>query len=345
MSIWGKHESTAEAIAQVLCKEHLTTNEAQRATELTMDLIRQAEVDLRQALAERLALETKVPVEIIIFLANDEIAVAESVLCKSPVLSEHDLSYIIAGKDGPYWRAIARRTSISTAIADKLVNTGDTSTMRSLLDNKDVVLSKGSMKKIIGASVVDESLQAPIMQRPEMDATLATTLYTCVGHALKSEIARRFPLEAEAIEEALEDLVAEFSRSAAGLHEPTPEMAALSSRFHERNGITADLMIRTLRRGQVGFFVSLFSARTGLKAQDALRLMRKDSGHAFALACRAIGISKAEFASLFMLAGDVRGQRVTSPEILAKTLTYYEALREFDVQRVMTSWIRNPSLI
>lgn len=345
MGVHINKDSTAEAIAKVLCQNDLSPRESQRAIELTLDLIRQAELDLRQALSERLSLEANIPAEIIIFLANDDIAVADSVLRNSPILTENDLIYIIAGKDEAYWRVIAERTNISPKVADKLIGTGDVTTMLSLLINPDVIFSKDSLKKIIHVSVVEERLQQHILHRPEMDAGLAIDLYMCAGLALKEKIANRFPMEAAAIEESLDNLLVEFARTAAGLHEPTKEMIALARRFQDREEISSDLLIRALRRGQTGFFVALFALKVGLPVQAALRLVLKESGHPFALACRSIGLTKAEFASLFMLASAMRGQRTTTADVLANTIAYYEALKEIDVQRVLSSWVRNPSLI
>lgn len=336
----------AKAVSQFFEDRALTHTEQQLASEILLNLIRQAELDLREALSERLSLQSNVPPEVIIHLANDQIEVARSVLMHSPVLNDVDLVYIVTARGEEHARIVARRPDLTPVVADKLIDTGDTQTMLNLLDNQRTHLQKGSMKKLVKASLRSEELQAPLLRRPEVDPDIAVDLYMVVSQSLRRELVEKFTLPPQMIEQALDGLVHELSNETRGLREPTADMTALARRFEERKDITADLMIRTLRRGQIGFFVALFSELTKIPSQYVMTLLQRDGGKALVVACRAIGMMKSEFASIFLLSRGIRtGDKIVDQRELAMALKNFDAMRDHDVQRVMSSWLKNPELI
>lgn len=336
----------ASAVAQFFEQDNLNETELFLAGEIMLNLIKQAEIDLRQALAERLSVQENVPTEIIVFLANDSISVARPVLERSPVLKDIDLVYIIASKGEDYWKSIASRGQLSPIVVDRLIDTGNPATVLNLIDNQRLTLQKNSLKKIIKISLQSEELQAPLLRRPEIEGDLAIDLYMCVSEALRREISDRFKINPALIENSLGALVEELSMEAKGIQQVTPEMTKLAKRFGERGEISPDLMIKTLRRGQLSFFIALFSEKTGFAPEVVVRMIQKDSGKPFALACRSIRMMKSEFASVFLLSRGIRsGDKIVDQRELAMALKYYDAVKELDVQRIIKSWAKNPEMI
>lgn len=336
----------ANAVSQFFEGRQLSGVEQRLAGEIMLSLVRQAELDLREALAERLSVHDNIPSEVIVFLANDSLSVARPVLLHSPVLKDSDLLQIIASKGEEYWRTIAERSSLSPLVADRLIDTGDIKTAFNLASNDDVRLQKISVKKMIRVALKCEELQMPLLHRPEIDCDLAVNLYMCVSHELQKEINERFHLAPSVIETSLESLVHELSIEAMGIQNVTPEMTMIAKRFHEKGEVTPDLMVKALRRGQVSFFIALFGEKLGLKPDAVVRLTQKEGGMPFALACRAVGMMKSEFASIFLLSRGIgTSKRIVDQREFAKVLKYYDAIKEFDIQRIMRSWAKNPDLI
>ena len=341
----GRHR-LAKAVSQFFDERRLTDSERGIASEILLNLIRQAEMDLRAALSERLSVQNNVPPELVVYLANDQISVAKHVLLHSPVLNDVDLIYIIASKGQDHWRTIAKRAELSPVVADKLVDTGDPGTVMNLIDNQRVNLEKSTMKKVVKFSLKSEELQAPLLRRPEIDPEVAIDLYMVVGQALRQEIASRFIISSHVFDQAVEGLIHELSNEAKGLRETTPEMVVLARRFTERKDNTPDLMIRTLRRGQVGFFLALFAEKSGLDTANVVKLIQKDGGKPFVVACRYINMMKSEFASIFLLSRGIRsGDKIVDQRELALALKNFDAIKDFDVQRIMKSWLKSPELI
>ncbi len=342
----GGRRRLAEAVSHFFSEKELNATERNIAGEILLNLVRQAEQDLREALAERLALHENIPPQVMVYLANDDISVAQSVLMHSPVLKDVDLMYVISAKGADYWQAISQRESISPMLADRLIDTGDPSTALNLIDNQRVNLQKGSMKKLMKVALRSEELHAPLMRRPEIDGELAIDLYMVVSHALRQEITRKFSIPATIVDQATEEMIHELSNETRGHRETTVEMLALAKRFQERKDITADLMIKTLRRGQVGFFLALLAQKTQLTPDVLSRLMDKDGGKPFVVACRSIGMMKSEFASIFLLSRGIRkGDKIVDQRDLAMALKAYDTLKDHDISRIMSSWIKNPELV
>lgn len=342
----GGRYKLANAVSQFFEHEELNDMEQRLVIEIMMSLIHRAELDLREALAERISVLSNVPAEVVIFLANDVITVARPVLQKSPVLNDVDLMYIISSKSEEYWQSIAQREKLSNNVIGKLVDTGDVATAVHLSDNPRLHLPKSTLKKLVKTSLKSEMLQKSLLRRPEVDSDLAVDLYACVSHILRREIAQNFNLPTHAIEAALDSLVEELTLEAKGQHVVTPEMAALAVRFKERGEISPVLLQKVLRRGQFGFFVALFAEKMSLPADAVFRLIRKDGGKSFAVACRAVGMMKSEFASIYLLSRGVRTEdRIVDQRELADVLKYYDTVKDYEVQRLRKEWIKHPESI
>ena len=336
----------AQTVSRFFERE-LKEHEKTLASEILLNLLKQAERDLREALAERLAINGNVPHELIVFLANDEISVATPVLLHSPVLTDSDLISIIRNKGADYWQTIAKREHVlSESVSDDLAISGDMQTVLNLVDNQRTQLSRPAVKKIIQMSIKSERLQAPLLRRPEVDAELATDLYLCVSQVLRKAIMERFSISPALVEKAMDQLVGEMSEAAHGTYHVTAEMKTLASKLLERNEITIDLMVKTLRRGQYAFFNSLFAEKLGMDPEIVSKIILKDGGKALAVACRELEITKPEFATIFLLSRGIRkGDKVVDQRELAGALKNFDAIKIKDASLILRSWAKNPEML
>src|SRR5690606_1630012 len=140
---------------------------------------------------------------------------------------------------------------------------------------------------------------------------------------------------------SLEKLIQELSTEASGIRITTPEMLALSRRLRERDAISADMMIKTLRRGQMGFFMALFSTRLNIMPDMARVMMQKDNGRPFVVACRSTGMLKSEFASIFLLSRGIRsGDKIVDQRELALALKHFDSLKAQEAEKSLQAWLQ-----
>jgi len=328
----------AEEVGQIF-ESKLTESERNLANGIMLTLLRQAELDLREALSERLAVLDGVPEDLIFQLTHDEISVASSVLMHSTVLKDPDLIEIIHSKGEEYWQCIAQRQEISERVVKTLIETRDSKTALCLVENEGVRFDIQSMKTLGQIALKDDELHEPLLRRPEVNNEVAMTLYLCVSQGLRREILSKYNVNALDLDKALQDIIQEMSDVVLGSFEVSEEMMGLAGHFYERDEISADLLIKTLRRGQVAFFGALFSTWLDVSPNFVRILIEKEGGKHLAAACRAVGVMKSEFASIFLLSRGLRdGDKVVDQTELSFALKNFDRINPNAAKRVLSDW-------
>jgi len=338
--------SLVVGVADFFSNDSLTEDEIKLATKITLNLVRQAEIDLREALSDRLAAEDNIPVEVINFLASDVISVAEQVLVKSPILIDSDLLHIISIKGKKHWSSIAKRDSISDVVVNELIDTKDHDTAVNLVYNKRNSLKEDAIRKLIMQSISSKEIQLPLLRRPEINNNLAVNLYMCVANELRKEITNRFYIPQEVIEISIGELVEELSLGNQNSYNVNPDMLIIAKRFNERGIITSELMINSLRRCQMSFFIAIFAEKIGFNPEDVLAMLKKGGGRPFALACKSLGMMKSEFASIFLLSQSIRdSNKVLTEEKISLVMKYFDNINKLNINLIMDRWKNNPEVI
>ena len=184
-----KDSKEARAELTTVMADLLSINLSQRESELITDvmlaLIKQAEADLKAALAERLSIMDHVPLRVILGLANDEITVAEPILRKSPLLHDMDLLYILQAKGVEHGRVIACREGLSATIIDMLADTHDFQIAVNLSGNNGITLTEHAYRIFADMARESEMLARPLLSREDLPQEIAGRLYQFVGDELK----------------------------------------------------------------------------------------------------------------------------------------------------------------
>ncbi|NBX66173.1 MAG: DUF2336 domain-containing protein [Proteobacteria bacterium] len=320
----------ANAIGQIL--EHdLSDAERDMVADIVTSLVRQAERDLRESISQRLCFMEEAPLEVVLQLAHDSIEVAQPVLEYSPVLTDMDLLYIIQSKSHEYWQAIARRKLLDSSVVEALVDVKEENTALNLLLNDSIELKTTALEAFAELTKYSDKLAEPLLRRKELPQKIAMDLFWHVSAQLRTHILKNFNIPKAKLDEALQDALEDFKDTAEGYHEPKPSklMIDLATQYGRAGKISDAALIKTLRRGQVRFFVALMGERTGLSHETIHQIMRQVGGQGMAVACRAVKTQKENFVSLFLLSRSLtRGDRAVDALELRKAIKYYDALTE-----------------
>src|SRR5262249_19978435 len=146
------------------------------------------EMSIRIALAERLASSDHTPSELINLLADDAIEVARPVLERSPVLSESDLLRIVKQASTDHHVAVAARPAISEIVTAALARSDCEAVLVTMLRNSGAKISQDTFASLVARAREIESLQAPLIERPDLPSALATRMYVWVSAALKTAL-------------------------------------------------------------------------------------------------------------------------------------------------------------
>lgn len=313
----------SEKIATVFDLD-LKTQEAELAADIMLSLLQQAELDLRQALSQRLAASNRIPLRVALSLANDDISVAKSILSHSPVLDEYDLLYIVQSKTPEYWQAIAQRRDLTHGLIGTLAEKRDLSTAKTLLDNDAIDIPDTSLRIFTEMAKTAEILCVPLMHRPELPESFAQELYWAVSAELRKRIVERLPDRKFAfiVDQALESVQQDIVNTAAGKIQTSTDKVKI---HNARVVVSPSRMIEALRLGQLSYFTALLAEYTELKGCMIETLLRQKGGRGLAIACKARKMERNDFMTLFMLKSALAtANKVVDHGELAQALNHFD---------------------
>ncbi|MHA1569342.1 MAG: DUF2336 domain-containing protein, partial [Alphaproteobacteria bacterium] len=231
---------------------------------------------------------------------------------------------------------------------DALVETGDKTVIQTLLENQNARISRATMDYLVEQSSQVDEFQNPLLHRPDLGPELASRMYWWVSAALRQHILTNFDIDPEQLDETIEGSVIETlesdreSGNGADGKENSASMA-LADRLADERTITPQLLIQALRQGEISLFQSLFAKLADIRPRLARRLMFEPDGEALAVACRALHIDKADFASIFLLSRKARpGDKAVDPDELTRALAMFDRVMPDGAKRILARWQRNP---
>lgn len=317
-----------------------TARETELMTDILRRLIHEVEVSVRKGLAERLAVRADAPHELVIQLANDDIEVAHPILSNSPVLMDTELVAVVRNRTREHQLAVARRLSLSEKVTDALVETGDTSVIKTLLENESAAISKATLEYLVEQSRRVDDLQNPLLHRNELTPDLARRMYWWVSAALRQHILSSFDVSERDLDEAIETTVKDVIAETRARERPRRDkVGELVDHLWRTNALTPKFLIQVLREGEVPLFEAMFARLTGLDLKIVRNLLYEVGGTGITVACKASRIEKADFASIFLLSRQARpGDKQVDPSELSRVLSLFDRLSYKLAAEVVRRW-------
>jgi uncharacterized protein (DUF2336 family) len=271
----------------------ITLSERVLMREIMRRLIHQVEMRVRLSLAERLAEDPSAPHDLILLLANDRIEVATLVLERSHALTEEDLIDIVHRTTPAHQRIVATRPDVTEAVADALAASTADDVIEVLLRNVSARISRATFETIADRAKANSNLQYTLLHRPGVPASAAAKLYGHVSDALKTFITRHFEIDPVKLSQSLELAT---GAAAKGL-----EVSAqrLVDKLYAAGQLKPGFLIKSLHQGQSDLFEWAFAKLLGISVEDARILVYRRTPATLAIACRAIGIDRSVFATIF----------------------------------------------
>lgn len=315
----------------------LKPNEGELVTDVLLELMRQAEIDLRQALAVRLAPMDNIPLRMVLHLANDDIRVAEPVLRQSPVLHDMDLVYIIQSQHEYHWRAIATRRDLTGPVINVLAETGDVDTAVTLAENKEITLTDYALDLFVPMAGKSEKLAQPLLTRTDVPQDIVARLYNVVGEAIKQEMALEFGGAADIVFDVVDSVVEETKQVTRNKFMPSENLVAAAYEMKEKNQLNTAALLGSLKRGLIPSFIAQFAAYADIPARTVMDMITQTTGQSLAVACSALKIKKSDFISFYLMSHRVRqaAQPIIDNHHLSMAIRTYDAIRPADAVRLL----------
>lgn len=307
-------------------------------SDIFLALTAQAERDIRLALSERIAGVDWAPPALINMLALDEIEIARPVITSSPLLQNADLIRLLIEATLEHQIAVARRPQLARPVVDTIVDRAEPVTMTALASNRTADIGEDAMRNLVDHSRRIAGLRAPLTRHPRLNEQLAQQLYQWVGQALRQSIGERFRIDDAQLNAAVQDAAAKAVGS--------PEWRAMSARMTEdRARIDAErrlveklqaagqlrpgLLVRALREQRFELFEQTLAVLGGFSEAQVHHAIRAPTAEPLYLACIAVGVDKAVFASLLVEVRKLSGGMPADGGWKATPMSAHAASRAF----------------
>ncbi len=156
--------------------------------DIVMKVLGQLEEETRMILSKRVCREKNAPHDLMVRLASDTFAVAESVLEHSPTLTSDDLVSIASSASMDHLGAIAGRETVDKAVTKVLVDRGDSTVLTKVAENKGAEFADASFLKLVEKARTDVSIQAALINRSDLPEEAAHALLPFLTEELKERV-------------------------------------------------------------------------------------------------------------------------------------------------------------
>ena len=285
----------------------LNTRERELMREILRRLTRDVEMAIRIALAERLADDSTVPHDLILLLVDDSIEVARPIILRSPLLTEKDALRLVAEASVGHQEAVAGRAHIGIPVTDALVRCEAESVLVALVRNATARISDAAYQTLVDRSRAIPLLHEPLAQRADLPVELANRMCAWVSDALKTYIASNYRMAPAQVETALSEATDVLSREPLGPKDPPADSAQkLIEKLAASGQLKAGFLMRVLSQGQIDLFDLAFARLLQIELPRFRKVFYDKGVQQMALACRAAGIDKSVFATVFNLSRQAR---------------------------------------
>jgi len=276
-----------------------------------LNLVTDAERQIRLRLARKLAPFDWPPPRLINLLARDEIEIARPIIAASPVLSQADLARLLTEADIEHQIEVARRPYVGREVVETILDQAEPEALTALAGNDTADIEPGAMRQLVEASRRIAGMRSPLVRHPRLTTEMAERLYVWVGQLLRSAIVTRFRVDAQALDAAIAEAVKEAhsASESAGLDAPPDTEQEqmerrLIAKLHAAGQLRTSYLLRALREARLPLFEAALTT-LGDYSPDAVRMaVNADRPEMLALACAGVGVDRVVFTTIL---GLVRG--------------------------------------
>ena len=313
---------------------------------IVSQLIHDVEMSVRRELAERLANEPNAPRELVVTLANDAIEIAHPILHQSGILNDTDLIDIVKHRTQEHRLAVATRTQLSPEVSQALVDTGDKDVVEALINNHDAEISRHAMDYLVAESQQVDRFQQPLLRRTDLPLQLAHRMFWWVSAALREHIIKNFKADPATIDALLHETTNKVKKRADSDRSTYTEADIIVAEVANKGQLDDRFLLQCLRRGRIAAFTAALARLADIDVPLARHIVFDPGGEGLAVLCKACGIDRSVFSSIFLLTREARdGSRTTDPAQLNAMVRIYDHLSLTEAQGALRCWELNAEYI
>jgi uncharacterized protein (DUF2336 family) len=256
--------------------------------------------------------DPEAPLDLLLFLVNDHIEVARPLILRSKCLADEELLKFIGEADIARQSLCAQRPHIGEPVTNVLAASDAEPVLAALVRNLTARIAASAFERLVEKSKAFVSLQEPLVNRPDLPPVLARKMCDWVSAALKAHIGRNYGFNTEDVTDAI-DRASTAVRSAATGDRPDSSHK-LVEKLAMAGQLKAGFLLRVLHQGQLDLFEVAFAKLLQIDHTRIRRVLYESGPRNVAMACRAVGIDRSVFPTVYNLS---RQQRRIHPLLSA----------------------------
>jgi hypothetical protein len=278
-------------------------------------------------LVERVSLMEMPPQLLVRRLIRDPRSeIAGPLLERASAISDQDLMAVIASGDASKQRLIARRRTISPALADAVINAGDAGAILTLVRNPGATFSIESFHRLGELAAGMPALQAPLATRLDTPAPVAFELFWALPAELRRYILSRFLTDSEIL-----DRVLKIALSVELTEDQTPE-----PKFPDRAKI--DEFVELVAGGDRQMAAGRLAELAGISEANANRIIADREGEPITVVLKTLGVSRARFAEIIDILRQEPQPVLPSDRNISDLQSIFDSLSFNKARMLLTYW-------
>lgn len=294
-------KTLAQSVTSLLSTS-LTSSERGLAQDILIQLLSEAELDLRKGLAEQLAVDPNCPQALLDFLIfENPFIVSQSILRLSEKLSDEYLIEVAKRFDNSdYWIALAQRKNIGEDLCRFLIGTDDPQVFQILVENQGSRFCSSGIHWLVSAAPYMPEIQRSLISRPEVTAEMATQLYCHVSEELRKDIESRFTIDPQKLKQAMERVI--LHRMAPKKPRPriTVEAVLKADRMKQEGKISSRQIVEAMKKGDISLYVCLWGALLEIDPDMILAKLEEDVIATMAILAHSARMTRSDYNAMFI---------------------------------------------
>ncbi|MEP6342490.1 MAG: DUF2336 domain-containing protein [Maricaulaceae bacterium] len=338
----------AKRLADVICipASQITPQERHMAGDVLVDLLRDAEIEIREGVARRLTMLNEAPRNILVMLAKDDIRVARHVLENAKSLTDSDLIEISKTTFSKHHELIARRRSVADGVVEVLVQFMDETVVERLLMNKGASFPEKAIQRIMAASRHNTRFVELLVKRVELRPAHGLTIFWWSDSATRRKILKRFAVTRSILQDSCGDL---FKAAAGeGWGDPATRKALQFIERRQRNRAAISRsdfesleasIDHAAASGLTRQITQELAYMAGVKPATGAQILTDKLGEALAVFCKAPGLKREYLEKLWVsLRRPLKDENDNYTADFQRVLATYDSVSTDKAQTVLRYW-------
>jgi uncharacterized protein (DUF2336 family) len=202
------------------------------------------------------------------------------------------------------------------------------------------------MDYLVSESQRVDRFQQPLLRRPDLPPQLAHRMFWWASAALREYILTNFRIDEVTLDSIIHEATEKVARQAEAERSTYADAEFVVAEIANRGQLDERFLLQCLRRGRLAAFTAAIAKMAGISIELARRIIFDPGGEALAVLCKASGIERSVFSSIFLLTREAReGSRITDPAQLNAMLKLYDGLAQADAANALKCWQLNTDYV